>query len=465
MNATQLTLWEKIKQFPIDDGAATLPFSARLAKEQRWTTKFTQRAILEYKRFIFLCCVLDKGASPSGIVDEVWHLHLTYTRSYWEDFCRNTLGRDLHHIPSTGGDEQHHKHQEWYKETLAQYKAFFDSDPPDDIWPSPGIQAPKLPPIKTSFYKNAAWIFCIPFILNFTSFRQPIPFLLSGRHFLFFFPIFTAALLGITLLYQYYRGKDYEQIAMQYLPKDANAYQLAAFLFGKNRAVQTAIINLMNRELLALNAHGNFRIKRRNTDYYPLPVEDNPLMGGWEKEVNSTDVPYKRIVNHWYDRNKVIHPTLQVLEKFIFTGRKIFLLPYAIIMLTGLARCIQGAVNDKPFGMLIFEMVLATAVYWLGIRIMPDRKKAIFDQAVKSCQTDEIPMLYALKGPDTIRDFTDAALITAAFGTTITEMYRHQDREAFPDNNSGSSCSSGGSSGSSCGSSCGGGGCGGCGGD
>lgn len=39
----------------------------------------------------------------------------------------------------------------------------------------------------------------------------------------------------------------------------------------------------MNRELLALNAHGNFRIKRRNTGYHPLPVEDNPLMDGWKK--------------------------------------------------------------------------------------------------------------------------------------------------------------------------------------
>lgn len=63
MIATHLTLWGKIEQFPIDDGAAAIPFSARLAKEQHRTSKFTQRAILEYKGFVFLCCVLDKGAS------------------------------------------------------------------------------------------------------------------------------------------------------------------------------------------------------------------------------------------------------------------------------------------------------------------------------------------------------------------------------------------------------------------
>jgi len=463
MNATHLTLWEKIEQFPIDDGTATLPFSTRLAKEQRWTKKFTLRAILEYKRFIFLCCVLDKGASPSKIVDEVWHLHLTYTRSYWEAFCRDTLGKELHHIPSSGGNEEDSRHMEWYKETLAQYKAFFDSDPPNDIWPPLGILAPELPPVHPSFFKNAAWIFCIPFLIIFISYRQPIPYLLSGPHFLFFFPIFAAAILAIFLLYQFYRQKDYELIATRYLPADANPYQLAAFLFGKNRAVQTAIINLLNRDLLALNADGTFRIKR--IDAAALPAEDNPLMGGREKEVNPKEVPYERIVDNWYDPYKTYHPALHALEKFVFTGQVIYWIPYSIIMLVGVTRCIQGGLHYRPFSNLLWEMVIATVIYWFSIRLMADRKQVIFDKAVKFYKTQDIPMVYALKGPTTIRHFTDAALLTAAFGTTITEIYRHENREIFPNSsNSGSSCSSSVSSCSSGGSSCGGGGCGGCGG-
>ncbi|WPQ65826.1 hypothetical protein SIO70_13275 [Chitinophaga sancti] len=84
---------------------------------------------------------------------------------------------------------------------------------------------------------------------------------------------------------------------------------------------------------------------------------------------------------------------------------------------------------------------------------------------MKFYKTQDIPMVYALKGPTTIRHFTDAALLTAAFGTTITEIYRHENREIFPNSsNSGSSCSSSVSSCSGGGSSCGGGGCGGCGG-
>ena len=250
------------------------------------------------------------------------------------------------------------------------------------------------------------------------------------------------------------------------LPADANPYQLAAFLFGKNRAVQTAIINLMNRDLLALNENGNFRIKRRNTSYHPLLVEANPLMDGWEKEPDYLDVPYRRIVDQWYNPGKTVHPTLQVLEQFVFREKIIYWIPYVLIVLVGIARCIQGLINDRPVGFLTGEMAFATLIYWLALRLIPGGKKVIFDKAVRRYDCNDIPMLYALKGPTTIRHFADAALLTAAFGASITEIYRQGDREILPDDKSGSSCSSGGSCCSGGGSSCGGGGgCGGCSGD
>jgi uncharacterized membrane protein YgcG len=123
-------------------------------------------------------------------------------------------------------------------------------------------------------------------------------------------------------------------------------------------------------------------------------------------------------------------------------------------------------INDKPIGFLITQMIIILVIWYFISGFLPNRKKVIFDKAVSQYDCKEIPMLYALKGPTTIEHFTDAALITAAFGATVTEIYRHGDREIFPnDNNSGSSCGSGGNSG--CGSGgCGGGGggCGGCGG-
>src|SRR5688572_22855824 len=101
MNLTQhQDLWSKIQQFAFDEPNTTITFSKKLAAQQLWSASYTQRVIEEYRRFIFLCCISPKGASPSKAVDEAWHMHLTYTRSYWEAFCKNTLGKDIHHYPS-----------------------------------------------------------------------------------------------------------------------------------------------------------------------------------------------------------------------------------------------------------------------------------------------------------------------------------------------------------------------------
>ena len=99
-------LWEKISTFNIDGGPARLTFAKRLARENGWTQEYTDRVIEEYKRFLYLGCVCTRKVSPSEAVDQAWHLHLTYTESYWTRLCGETLGRPFHHGPSKGGKEQ-----------------------------------------------------------------------------------------------------------------------------------------------------------------------------------------------------------------------------------------------------------------------------------------------------------------------------------------------------------------------
>src|SRR5215203_396854 len=95
----QKELWGKIQTFSFDDPSSDIPFSKKLQKENNWDSPFTASAIEEYRKFIFLCCILPNGASPSDTVDKVWHMHLTYTKNYWVDFCRITLHKDIHHFP------------------------------------------------------------------------------------------------------------------------------------------------------------------------------------------------------------------------------------------------------------------------------------------------------------------------------------------------------------------------------
>src|SRR4051812_19409164 len=113
----QQKLWENIRTFAIDDPASDFPFSKKLQQENHWSANFTATAIEEYRKFIFLCCILPEGASPPDAVDKVWHLHLTYTSNYWIEFCRKTLHKEIHHFPSRGGSAEKIKHAGWYRQT------------------------------------------------------------------------------------------------------------------------------------------------------------------------------------------------------------------------------------------------------------------------------------------------------------------------------------------------------------
>jgi hypothetical protein len=125
----------RIMAFELDEVASQLPFTSRLAREQGWTHVFAGRAVDEYKRFIALAMFAGHPVTPSEQVDQVWHLHLVYTRSYWHGLCREILGRDLHHGPTLGGAEENGKFEDWYRKTLDSYERVFQKIPPPDIWP------------------------------------------------------------------------------------------------------------------------------------------------------------------------------------------------------------------------------------------------------------------------------------------------------------------------------------------
>jgi uncharacterized protein (TIGR04222 family) len=136
MNA-HVELWRRIEGFQLDSAEAALPFSARLARENNWSTTYAQRVITEYKRFTFLAVAAGHPVSPSEDVDQAWHLHLTYSENYWKVFCPEILGKPFHHQPTKGGVTERHKFEDWYARTLESYEKFFGAPPPDDIWPTP----------------------------------------------------------------------------------------------------------------------------------------------------------------------------------------------------------------------------------------------------------------------------------------------------------------------------------------
>ena len=136
MNSEQEELWKKISGLQITPPHFALTFEARLAREQAWSLDRSFAVVEEYRRFLFLLLTCKHPVTPSEDVDAAWHLHLLYTRSYYENLCQDIAGYLIHHQPTAGGVAEGDKFQEWYQNTLDSYTKAF-GPPPNDIWPSP----------------------------------------------------------------------------------------------------------------------------------------------------------------------------------------------------------------------------------------------------------------------------------------------------------------------------------------
>ncbi len=138
-------LWHRLEGYRVGPADAAFTFAARLARENRWTLDHAEDVIGEYKRFCYLACTAGHEVTPSDAVDQVWHLHLTFSREYWGEFCPQVLGMDLHHGPTAGGKVERARYYDQYAETFRSYEEAFGQPPPLEIWPSAGRRFGKDP--------------------------------------------------------------------------------------------------------------------------------------------------------------------------------------------------------------------------------------------------------------------------------------------------------------------------------
>jgi len=135
MRISNQSLYNELLSLNLDEKKHEFMFSDRLSRENKWSAQYCIRSINEYKRFIYLISISNKSLTPSDQVDQVWHLHLTYTKSYWVNMCRNILKYELHHGPTEGGSKELQKYKDQYKYTIELYAKEFGEYPPNDIWP------------------------------------------------------------------------------------------------------------------------------------------------------------------------------------------------------------------------------------------------------------------------------------------------------------------------------------------
>jgi hypothetical protein len=128
-------LWTLLSNMRIEDPGAARSFEQALADDTGWSEGHARAVTAEYRRFLYLAATRDEPVTPSIAVDRAWHLHLTYSRHYWETLCGEILGHPLHHLPSAGGPAEDARHRAQYEATLSRYETVFLDPPPASIWP------------------------------------------------------------------------------------------------------------------------------------------------------------------------------------------------------------------------------------------------------------------------------------------------------------------------------------------
>jgi hypothetical protein len=133
MTPLESALWDRILGFCLDHGDTALSFAARLAEDNGWTLLYTLRVLDEYRKFAFLLAAAGHMVVPSDAVDQAWHLHILYTKS-WVAFCAGALAMPVQHEPAFGGGDDGERFKTGYEQTLGTYRRYF-GEPPRDIWP------------------------------------------------------------------------------------------------------------------------------------------------------------------------------------------------------------------------------------------------------------------------------------------------------------------------------------------
>ena len=489
MTHHERALWRKIEAFPLDGDAVVLDFTARLARENGWSRGYASEVVREYKRFLFLAVAAGHPVTPSEQVDQAWHLHLVYTKSYWEELCGKVLGRPLHHGPTEGGISEGNRYRRQYAETLASYQRFFGEPAPDTIWPAVEKRFGSAParwvdPAATWMIPKPAWwprggafprwrplatlnamAFLMAFSLLAGCVHQWNVLDWKGHEFLAFYVLMVPpALLFSLVAVKWAKGNARPEPT---LPTDPC---LIAFLAGGGgRAFDTA--------MAALFAAGKIRLAG-GQEIQRVEENEADAPGAFEAKVLNAipregSAPARSVLQSLKPAIEELRQQAQDLGWVWPPGRRLRLqflaaLPFLFLLATGVAKFVVGSSRDKP---VFFLVLLMFAVFMVMIfRISGVARRTPTGQAVWKRLRKCFPRPRRnIKPPaGTPEGNPRLATLVAVHGLGVAGLLGIEGlrpvlmagrMDSSGSGGCGSGCGSGGDSG------CGGGGCGGCGGD
>ncbi|WP_343632708.1 DUF1399 domain-containing protein [Fluviicola sp.] len=458
MTADQRILWDKAKQFDLDHPPSEYGFSIRLAKENYWTKSFTERAILEYKKFMFLAATSDMMVSPSAIVDTVWHQHLIFTQSY-QEFC-TLLGKQIQHIPSTHNREDFQKFRQAKERTTVLYESVFGKQPHaiwhyNDMYESLNLQKAKL--------KLRSFI--IIGIGAFIVLTAPFYFLLRPLYITIGNPAFMLGfifLAGITfLVLELYNRSRLNRITRQFDPEsfvyELQPYELIYLKTQKLSNVIHGVVNeLVKNKTIAVLSNNTMELSKNGQAESIEQLHVTSMLSLLGRTVypklmyQLVRKPlFGNIVNSMEAFKKYFNKSLKFGKLFYFNFSVL-----AVLLLLAFTRLTTGILRDKPVVFIAITIVVLAALIYLYLNRLT---RLVCTKTIPGRYREEIvPTLHDKNSPAWRYFLLGSAVLTASLATLI---------DYFNNSNSigGSGTSDmGGGCGSSCGSSCSS--CGGCGG-
>lgn len=424
----------RLEQFDLDDSNSRLKFSERLARENNWTMRYARRVIVEYKRFLELAMTAGHTVTPSDDVDQAWHLHMVYTRSYWNDLCRDVLRQPLHHGPTKGGQRERERYEDLYARTVDSYHRTFGEAPPEDIWPASeerfrqSIQSVRVDRGKNWVIPKPAWA---QVATAGACASAPVAILASEQMFgaaflavdgpsflLIYIVLFMVAVVFSLLL----RSRLRPESAATQLPPSSDQLGWAAsaiLVGGYSRAVMAVIARLRaagriryvgNRlvsdvrsaEGLTTNLESTFQGVTSATPTttartFKDSEEDLVILNAAEKSIglNESGIKLDKLSKQLHAELNRISIKLEQLDLWSSASEKLSrgltsAGPIGLLLLLGIARCAVGVTRDRPVGGFLVVLLIVTGITFIAFWASFPRRTRLGDQFIKRLQ-DQYP--------------------------------------------------------------------------
>jgi hypothetical protein len=452
------TLWQKVEAFAMESSFSEYGMTLRLAQENFWTEDFTEKAILEYKKFMYLAAVTDAMVSPSYIVDIVWHTHLIFTQSYTA-FC-DVLGKRIEHIPSTHKREEFDRFQQAKTRTQKLYKEHFGPQP-EIFWEYDTIHKPLL--LDKSKFKLKSVL--IGLLATFPLMLIVFPWVLKDLFIQidnpFFLFLYGLMILLTAVLLAFYNQSKVKQLINSWSPQ--------TFLFH----LKPSEVLYLKRSKIDYLVHDkvNALVQNKQIDI----SYDDKL--SWVQDAPITDMKSYVIRTQMSDQeqmhyNQLLHKVIskpafqntaialdevnKYFSKSAFYSR-MYLLNFGfwmLVLLWGISRWIVGSMRDKPVNYIVMMVLFLSVYIWYRLASL---KYLLNDQMLQRYEKEIIPQK-AQQDPEWNYVSLGQKALVASFVPIV--LYANKQNKTNTDSSGSCGTSDGGSCGSSCGSSCGG-----CGGD